>query len=325
MVDVPLARPTWVGTRRIERRHLVLLRLTDDGAVGWGEATPVPGWHPPPAEVAAALQRWLDGGVPLTGFGRAAVDAAMLDIAGQRAGRPVSGLLADDPLDAVPVNGLLDGGTPDEVAAAAEELAGRFAAVKLKVGGRAPEAEIVRIRAAAAALGPATRLRLDANRRWDLDTASRVLTALADLDLDHVEEPVPSIGDLAALRRRTPVPLALDETLVHDDIVDRVVAGRLADVLVLKPVMLGALGGTVDLARRAAAHGMGVVVTSALDGAVGTVTAIHVAAALPRPVQPCGLATGSFLRADVARAPDVVDGAIAVPRGPGLGISVALS
>lgn len=325
LVDVPLARPSWVGTRRLVARTLVLLRIDSDGLIGWGEASPVPGWHRRPAVVAGDLQRWIAGGPAPAGFGRAAIDTALLDIEGQRTGRPVCALLAVAPQSSVPVNGLLDGGTVAELVARAAQIDGRFPAVKLKVGGHVPDDEIERIRVVRSMLGPATALRLDANRRWSLAEATQIVTAVADLDIDYVEEPVASLEDLAVLRGRAPVPVALDETLLDDATVAHVIDERLADVVVLKPVLLGPLAATVALAERAVDAGLGVVVTSALDGAVGTATALHVAAALPAPLRPCGLATSSFLVGDVATVPPVVDGAIALPDRPGLGLTVAIS
>jgi L-alanine-DL-glutamate epimerase-like enolase superfamily enzyme len=89
---------------------------------------------------------------------------------------------------------------------------------------------------------------------------------------------------------------------------------------VVKPALLG-LHAAVSVVRMAQACGLGVVVTSALDTSIGIAAALHLAATLPDPVLPCGLATASLLAGDLANdAPTPRGGWLEVPPGPGLGV-----
>ena len=95
-----------------------------------------------------------------------------------------------------------------------------------------------------------------------------------------------------------------------------------ANVIVVKPALLG-LRAAVAVVRTAQACGMNVVVTSVLDTSLGIAAALHLAATLPDPVLPCGLATASLLAGDLAHEPLVPRGGwLEVPRGPGLGVQL---
>jgi L-alanine-DL-glutamate epimerase-like enolase superfamily enzyme len=222
----------------------------------------------------------------------------------------------------VPVNALVDRLDPAEAASAARELVSQgFCCLKLKVGGDVRQ-DIARVAAVRAAVGPQVRLRIDANGVWSLDEALRFLPQLAAYDLDYVEQPVPDAAVLAQVRRAVDVPIAADECVTDAAAVQRLAALRAADVIVVKPALLG-LRAAVAVVRTAQACGMKVVVTSVLDTSIGIAAALHLAATLPDPVLPCGLATASLLAGDLAREPLVPRGGwLEVPPGPGLGVQL---
>jgi L-alanine-DL-glutamate epimerase-like enolase superfamily enzyme len=194
-------------------------------------------------------------------------------------------------------------------------------AIKVKVDDDVPAA-VARVAAVRRAAGSEIALRVDANGAWTPDVALAALAALAPYDLAFAEQPVAAdrVADLAALRRRSPVPVAADEALLPPGGPERVLALEAADVLVLKPSLLGGLATAWSLASRACSLGMDVTVTSSLDRGVGIAGALHVAAALPRRRHACGLATGRLLDDDALPGPPVVDGRMAVPPHAGLGL-----
>ena len=129
-------------------------------------------------------------------------------------------------------------------------------------------------------------------------------------------------SDLAGLRalRALGVPLLADESARDEDDVARLIDAEAVDGLVLKPMVIGGLQRSLTLAERAAAPGLSVVVTTALDAAIGRAGALHVAAACPQAaVWPCGLDTGGLLERDLFVSDRVIGGTIS-PRGPGLGL-----
>mgnify|MGYP006289918945 CR=1 FL=1 len=342
-----LVRPLGTARGEIRRREGFVLAVEREGdapgAVGLGEATPLPEWTESHGACAAALEKLGDrsGSEPLrealdaesTPAARHGVSLALADAGARKAGERLADRLADragidaEPAESVPVNATVGDGTPEETAAeASRAVADGFDCLKLKVGAREVGADVERVRAVREAVGDAVALRADANGAWDRSRARSALDALAPFDLAYVEQPLPAddLDGLAALRGgdRTDgpadsVPIAADESVAVAGI-DAVVDADAADAVVLKPMALGGPDRALAAALRARSAGVEPVVTTTIDAVVARTAAVHVAAAVPD-VSPCGLATGPLLAEDLAPDPcPVADGAVAVPSGPGL-------
>ena len=299
----------------------VLLEIYLDG--GRGESAPLEPYDGVPlAACRAALEAYAAAVEPLgedaTGMevlqacravadlpqALAAVDMALWDRAGRRAGRPVAALLTDRPLERVHVNateGIVD---PEQA------VREGYACLKVKAG-LGDDGQ--RLRAIRAAAGDELDLRIDANGAWSVDEASEALAELAVYRIELAEEPVRGVASFRALRPRTSVPISLDETASETG----ALAGDVADAVCLK---IGACGGITPLLARATlarANGIDVYVASSHDGPLGVAAALHAAAAL-RIERPCGLATlGAFADLDPG-VPAPERGALAVPQGGGL-------
>ncbi len=343
--DLPLRRPHVTGAGTIRARRGFILELVDDrGLSGFGEAAPLwgrgeGGLEPVAAELASiaaaargASDRELSELRVASPIVAAALDTAVLDLRGRRDDRPVARLLTETPASGLAVNALVSAVEPDDVVAgvgAAVEAG--FGTVKLKVAAVGPDADVERVRLAREAAGDDVVLRLDANRAWELPDAIDVLGRVERYGIDYVEEPVASLTEAATLRRRTGIALAADESiasgdesiaLAADDL-DAILATGAFDVAVLKPSLLGGPNATVGLARRFAEAGVGVVVSSALDAAIGLSAALHTAAAIDHRGA-AGLATSDLLASDVAAPPTIERGVMAVPDAAGLGVGPLL-
>ena len=183
---------------------------------------------------------------------------------------------------------------------------------KVKVAQGDDEARVEAVRAA---LGPSGRIRVDVNGAWSVDEAVRRIRALARYELEYVEQPVATLEEMAALRKRVDVPLAADESVrtARDPL--QVEGVEAADVLVLK---VQPLGGVWSCLRTAEAAGLPAVVSSALETSIGIAAGLALAAALPELPYACGLGTVALLAGDVVADPLVpVDGVIEVRR-PGI-------
>jgi L-alanine-DL-glutamate epimerase-like enolase superfamily enzyme len=235
----------------------------------------------------------------------AAVDLALWDRAGRRAGRPVAALLADAPAATVPVNATI--GAEDRAGAAAQAAAAAaagFGCVKVKVGIGDDAGRIAAVRAA---VGPGVAIRVDANGAWATPREALAnLRALAPAGIEYAEEPCHGVDALREVRAAAVVPVAMDETAA--------VASGATDAVCLKLTRSGGITGLLRDARAARAAGSAVYVASSFDGPIGIAAGLHAAAALG-PLPWCGLATlGAFAGFEPVRG-----GAIAVPSGPGLG------
>jgi len=301
---------------QVERAGFLVQLTGSDGCVGWGEASPYPGLSPETLdEVAAALHGWQDDPAALQRCPSAlhGLRTALLDLEGQRSGQPVSQLLAPMPSTAVAVSHLV---TDPAVAAAAVAAGAR--ALKLKIGEGSLDADLQRIDAIRLAVGEAATIRVDVNRQWTLATAQDAMPELESLGVDLVEEPTENPSDMRVLRCMGPM-IAADESVQTPSDLQQVLDGGWADAVVLKPMVIGAPETVVQMAQTAASASLGVLVTTTIDTWVGRRIALHIAAAVPEDARlPCGLMTGAWLTHPLASDPEVIDGEISVPAGPGL-------
>jgi L-Ala-D/L-Glu epimerase len=325
------ARPLRTAHGELRERELLLLRIRGgDGVVGWGEAAPLEPYDGVPLdavrEALAAYEPILRDGDELPGGALldacreaadlpqalAAVDLALWDRAGNREGRPVSALIADEPAATVRVNATIPAEDRAGAAAAAADAArAGYSCVKVKVGVGDDAGRVAAVRAAA---GRDMELRLDANGAWGVDEAVAAIEALAPAGLELVEEPVHGVAAMRAVRERVAVRVAMDETAAERGSLTAAVA----DAVCLKVSRCGGISGLLAQAALVRASGADVYLASTYDGPLGIAAAVHCAAAL-RPTGACGLGTLELFANDV-EVLAVRDGAIAVPTGPGLGV-----
>lgn len=343
---IPFVVPYETARGTSTQRAGVIVRLeTDAGVFGLGEASldPSAPEDETPAVIAAveALARDLlhDGpdvleDVPIgDDAARAAhfaFETALTDAGAKAQGVPVAQLLAahfngSAHETAVRVNATIASRQIEEAAAAAlRAKAGGFGTVKLKVGMEPSlEAEVERVRTLREVIGPDVRLRLDANGAWDEATAIATILALEPYEIELVEQPVPAsdFDALGRVRDAVTTSIAADEAIV--DYASAEIALRRADVVVLKPMRLGALSVAAYTAQHALAAGRGVIVTTTIDSGVATAAALHLAASLPDDGRAHGLATAALIESDLLVAPLVVKrGVMSIPDAPGLGVTL---
>jgi L-Ala-D/L-Glu epimerase len=318
----------------VREREILSVSVTDaDGLTGYGEAAPLQAYDGVSIErVAQALEAYVpvlessveENGAQLIDACRAvddlpaafaAIDIALWDRAGRRAGKPVAALLTDSPAQAVPVNATLSAldraGAATEAAAAA---AAGFRCLKVKVGVGDDAGRVAAVRAA---VGPEVDLRLDANGAWDVEQAVRAIELLSPAGLELVEEPTHGLGAVRAVRERVAVRVAIDETAAEHG----ALGAGVADAVCLKISRCGGISGLIAAATLVRASGAEVYVASTLDGPLGVAAALHSAAALASrgPVPPCGLATLALFE-DLENPLPARDGQIALPTAGGLGV-----
>lgn len=201
-------------------------------------------------------------------------------------------------------------------------IATGFRCLKLKLG-MGIKADIERVHAVREAIGPTIHLRLDANEAWDFDQAYTILTTCASLDIQYVEQPLEA-SDLTGmhnLRQAVPIPIAADEAVYDLASARRVLAAQAADVLILKPQLIGGLHVSRQVIQEATEHGVHCVITSAIETGIGVVGTLHLVAASPEVTLECGLTTLDILEDDlVTEDLPIHNGILTVPTGAGLGV-----
>ena len=303
-----------------------LLLVVDDGEghAGIGETAPLPGLHAESTGEAAAqllelagelegapipegcpaldgaFEAWL-GGRGLHPSVRTGVEGAVLALLADRAGKDLAAPARGQPgragADQRPARRDADGGPRRRRAFRARgvhraENQSRAA----RRGRRGATRAAVR-----ALVGPEVALRLDANRAWDLATALDFAARVAPAGIEYLEEPLRDTRDLAAFVADSPVPVALDETLLgFSPQAPPPLRGVAA--LILKTSVLGGYERTLAWARLARRERLAAVVSASFPSAVGLALDAAFAAALGDETAH-GLGTSAAFAEDLGRAP----------------------
>lgn len=331
---IPFRRPLQAAGMALRERRGCFLELRDDGGrIGSGEAAPRPGASVTEIE---ALQVDLRGtcdaltgeaadlatlvrraGSARYGATRAALEMALWDLEAISRGVRVADLLGKVRRTQIPVNALVGEDAASEAAAAKRD---GFTCLKLKIDGRDVRQSCAKLCQVRDAVGEAMKIRVDVNCGWNADEAIEWIPRLAAHGIEYVEQPVASIAELARVRPAVGVPIAADECVSGEADVRAIAAAGAADVIAVKPAVVG-LTNAMAIARAAAECGLEVVVTSTLDTSIGIASALQLAAILPDPIRHCGLATAPLLAGDLASEPLVpVCGFLRLPEAPGLGV-----
>ncbi|WP_276248908.1 mandelate racemase/muconate lactonizing enzyme family protein [Haladaptatus sp. YSMS36] len=339
----------------MDTRSAMLVRVeTTTGEVGYGEALA------PPQTTATAVEEVLApmvegaspyevetlterthqeaynlGGGPILQSAVSAVDIALWDLIGKATGEPIYRLLGGQQTEAVtPYASTMYitewGEDPAEpIERAVEE---GFTAAKLKIG-RSVEDDVERVATARELLGDDAHLMVDYNGNYRLKQAIQSANALEPYDLTWIEEPVPP-EDYTGLRKltdRVDVPVATGESHFGRFDYKRLIADHGVDII--QPD-LGRAGGFSEsrfLAKWATTENVAVY-PHVWNGAVGVAAALQFAASLPsyphnenvpEPLLFEFDRSQNPLRDELLDAPlDPTGGSLAVPQGPGLGVSV---
>jgi muconate cycloisomerase len=345
-VALPLEKPMKMAGVSITHAQNLLVRIeAQDGMVGWGEAASAPTMtgdtlgglvaavrdHLAPVLIGAdawmrpkllhAMQHTLIGN---TGA-HSAVEMALIDLAGQAAGVPAIDLLGGGRRSAVAPMWLLGNATAEQdIAEAREREREGFHFFKLKVGVKALDAEIAGTHAVRQALGPDTPLCADANCGMTLSAGRRYAQATRDANLLFFEQPLghADLKGFATLTRAAPIPIGVDEG-IHGiaDIEAHARAG--AGGVSLKLIKLGGIGAALEAARLCERLGLSVnIAVKIAESSIGTAAAVHFACAVPAADWGVSL-THFYLAEDLVHKPlELRDGAVALPTGPGLGVTV---
>ena len=256
-----------------------------------------------------------------------AIDIALWDLMGKAASRPVHALLGGALRSRVPayVTGFYyrDGERPDDLRReAALYLEHGYRTIKVKVAGLPPEADAERVAVIRKAVGPDVAIMLDANQGWDLPSAVRATRLCEPHDIFWLEDPMPWYDERHALRRlktEVDVPISAGETEYTPFGLRTMVAEGLVDYLIIDSTWAGGL----TVWRKAAV--MAELYQIPLAAHHDPQIHVHAVAS-----SPTGFILESF--ADPTRdplwfelfreQPKIVDGFMAVPDTPGLGLEL---
>jgi muconate cycloisomerase len=346
-VAVPLVGPGFRNayiTKKAQKSAIV--RLTaQDGSIGLGNIDPSPGYSVETIEQSldvlkgklAGTVRGLDAANPhrvveamdaaLPGFldAKAAIEMACVDLTARRLGIAVHQYLGGALRERVRFNAWIGIVPPEEAAAEARKWFDRgFRSAKVKVGGGI-EADRDRLKAVREAVGPAMKLRADANAGYSVEDGIALGKLLEPFDLQLLEQPVADddLAGMAKVRQAIAIPVMADESITDHASLIEVIRADCADIVKLKVMKQGGFLKCRRMLETASAAGLGVVIGHGFGLGVNTVAEIMLAATSRAVLE--GLeCVGPLKTSDdiVTEKLDLSSGEIALPGGPGLGVEL---
>jgi L-alanine-DL-glutamate epimerase-like enolase superfamily enzyme len=267
------------------------------------------------------------GGAPVQAI--SGLEIALWDIAGKVAGVPVSTLLGGAHRSHVPVYAsTLTPSSPEETAELVRTVAAQgFRAIKLGAGplGTDPDYDVELVAAARAAAPAGMAIMIDVAMAWETTNhALRMAKRLERYDLAFIEEPIwpDDIDAYAWLSRQSPVPIAAGEAESGEDRLLEMIQKRAVHVLQPDITRMGGLLAARRVIQAAERAGQEVICHCWSTGIIKAAS-LHVTAASShlRMLEYC-VEDNPVQRSLVDQAFPVVDGQVAVPTGPGLGIAI---
>ncbi len=287
-VRLQLAETFVIARGAEDEAEVVHVELRHGEVAGFGEAAPIDRY----GESASSAISFIDESAELLGddpfaletigsalaarpgeqAAKAALDAALHDLCGKLLDAPVWRVLGLERAGP-PTSWTVWLGDPDDMAGRAERVAGRFRRLKLKLGGR-DGLDVERVRAVRSVTD--VPLQVDVNEYWSLDEALEALPQLDALGVEYCEQPLPAgDSDGAALRRRSPIPIYVDEDC--HTLTDVAACAERAHGINIKLAKSGGIREAVRMTHAARALGLGVMLGCMVESGLGIAAACQLA------------------------------------------------
>jgi muconate cycloisomerase len=328
--------------------HFVVVSLrSNEGHTGFGEVSATMNWSGESQQGAlyaipellapllmgkdplhvSALADALERAVIGNPFAKAAIEMALLDLVGKILQVPVNILLGGPRRKPeIPIKFSIGAFAPEQAAAVALAAVEKgLRAVKVKVGLEV-WSDIARVEAVRSAVGEHFRVGVDANGGWNESDALAALPHLERMGVNMIEQPLRR-GDFrgcARLRRRTAIPIMLDESIFTRQDALEAIRAEACDLISVYPGKNGGILRSLEIAQMAATAGLRCVIGSNLEMDLGTAAMLHLAVAMPELAGGVDHDTIGPLYYDRHFTPTPIQyrgGCAIVPEGPGLGVA----
>lgn len=342
-LEMRLTEPYSIAYESIDSAFNVFLQLeTDEGFIGLGCAAPDPAITGETAEMVldgirntvepllkgadplriSLVNEQLSEEIPGRPSVRAAVDMALRDILGKKAGLPLWRLLGgfrDRILTSITI-GILP--ADETVKTARARVTEGFRCLKIKGGSEVAEdiEKMIRVREE---VGPDITLRFDANQGYSVAQALDFARATGKANLELIEQPTPKDSPelMGQVTRESPIPIMADESLVHLQDALHLARAGLIDMVNVKLMKVGGIGEALQIDAVAKSAGIEVMVGCVDEAALGIAAGLHFALARPN-------VTRADLDGHLGLIGDPSSGAVTIRDGfiypseePGLGCS----
>ena len=345
-LNLPLNKIVLMAGVELSTVESLLIRIeTENGLVGWGEASSAP------SHGGASLKDMLTSFhqeihdfligknvLELSGITQqinritkdatstvAAVDVALYDLLGKYLKVPVHVLLGGQQRHQVPPLWLIGNSSIEQDLSEAQKKWDQgYRFFKLKLGVKSLDDDIALTIAIREKFGDALQICADANMGMNLDQATRYVQAVKNTQLAYLEQPLhkKDIKGIQTLAKISPIPIGLDESVTSTD--DILAAARDGvQGVSLKTLKLGGLSGVMSAGHLCNAFKLQINLASKMaETGIGAAALLHLSAALPNVnwgVSPTHL----YLTNDVvSHQEQPINGFFTISSLPGLGIEV---
>ncbi|ENV32771.1 muconate/chloromuconate family cycloisomerase [Acinetobacter gerneri] len=350
LVDIPTIRPHKLSVATMQTQTVVLIKVTtEDGIVGWGEATTIGGlsygeespesvktnidtYFAPlltsvknlnVAQTLKLIRKTING----NRFAKCAIQTALLDIQAQRLGLPLSELLGGRLRTGVPVLWVLASGDTEKDIAEAKKMIElkRHNVFKLKIGSNPVEADVEHVLAIKKALGNDISIRVDVNRAWSELEAIRGIQMLQDGGIDLIEQPcaLDNIDAMERLTRKFDIAIMADESLSGPQSAYQLAKRSAASVFAIKIAQSAGLHEACEVANIAKLAGIDLYGGTMLEGPVGTIASAHAFSTFENLAYGTELFGPLLLTQEILKTPLRYENfELVLPTGAGLGIEL---
>ena len=310
-----------------ERDSWIIKITTDEGYIGYGEASPIPNFND---ETFEASGYSLEGfKLAINGVGEIeieeimilikahtfeapsanfAIETAIYDILSQQKNITLSKFLNSDALSQVYVNGVYQ-----------LTKLNNYSVIKVKCGFRNLYDEIELLEGLSAKYDN-VRFIIDLNQAYDLPKAIRFFKEVSRFKIDYIEQPIEknNFEDLLELSFHSEIPIALDESIKNLQSINKALSINCGDVFIIKPQSIGSFSNIQKAISLVREGGKIPVITSSLEGSIGRLATMHLVSANCIK-HTCGLLMEPIYYGEEEVIPKINNGILDVPNKIGLG------
>jgi L-alanine-DL-glutamate epimerase-like enolase superfamily enzyme len=272
-------------------------------------------------------------------FAKTAVDTALHDIVGKALNIPVCRLIGGSYTDKLALHWPIGIGNPKEIEEDVQKgMKAGYRAIKMKIGKEARE-DVEMVKTVREVAGPDVAIIVDANQAYDVKRAIRIIRQIEKFDVQRVEQPVHyrDLDGMAMVRRAVEIPIGACESAITPQDVIHIIKKEAADFLNFKVMRSGGFYPSKAIVQMATAAGIFCASSTMLGMGIELAVDAHFAASTialgPSPYKFHGIATGILklfnavdskgITKDIVNGtPNIKDGFLTVPQGPGLGIAL---
>jgi L-Ala-D/L-Glu epimerase len=343
VLEMPYKKPLVTATNNFTvARGLLVKVVTDDGVEGYGYSDLFPRTGETPETARHVIETILKPKVVgreleelrriranidhmLTGHPRAkaALETALYDALARNLHAPLNLLLGGRYRSEIKVIKMVSVDDPDAMAEEARQLVREGLSLKLKVSGKLDQ-DLPRVAAVRKAVGDSVFIKVDANEAYDAKTAIRLARGLADHGVEIFEQPVPrdQLDALWEVKKHSPVKIEADQSARSFADVQMMIKNRMVDSINTGIPKVGSIGEVRKIAELCELNGIRCALSNTAGSMVGDAAAIHLAASTPGIAPLCELGEFEVITGDPFFGLSVEKGAISVPEGEGLGVSL---